>query len=551
MKSDSLETGPFKRAMNWMTGSSKPENQFLELIDNRPDTERPNRLCVCLSDIHLTDGTVGFQNLKIKNWDAFYDAIKSRCKEYGINELVFVLDGDFIDMIRTDKWAVNGIYPWERDRKKEFSDTVLLIIKSIIKEHEDFFDWLKALPEKIERDCQTQTKIVITLGNHDKELFVDPVALAYFYQHGLGMDPHDPTILTPEYRIAIGKMYGDADRFTKPGTVPYFPFYYGDCGFRLFTTHGQWRDAANSKAVPASSNHPGWKAADGWQMKTWQAMDYEPFFAPCFGDTVAAGVLSTFIYKVKKQLKQAQYENPELIRIMDELDLYRPTYGALIRIIDETHSMQSKNTDDKKAVKIIQDTLYECIMNWLSWDYTYESSPWTRRTLLKIAKQVLELSEKFGHGLEIRSLEMIMKSMTKFETWNPYKKTGEKLKVMRTFPAFLPEYGHYNFQIHGEGHTHIPLQEEPAIKTTVGRPCSYINFGTWRNQILLRKGSGYRRRGVLRALFILDIINERENIKDSNKQAKRSFNYLTEDIIHWNDQFDNLSYSRDSLAPNL
>jgi len=547
MPTDRSQTTLLHRSRQWLsrlTGSDETPQQFLELIDNRPDNERPNRMCICLSDIHLTDGTVGFQNLPIKIWEDFYNTIKTRCKKYGIEELVFVIDGDFIDMIRTDKWAVNGVYPWQRDNKK-FPDIVLSIAKDIVKKHEKFFSWLKALPSKIEHDCGARTTTVVLLGNHDKELFVDPVALEYFYREGLGIDPRDPALLTQQYREAIGRMYsGDPKMFSDPASTPYLPFYYGDCGFRFFTTHGQWRDEANSKAVRRGPNRPGWKAADGWRMKVWQELRYEPFFAPCFGDTVAAGVLSTFIYKVKKQLKAADYHDPRLLRIMDELDLYRPTYAALIRIIDETHDMQRKKRG-ADAVQIIQDTLYQCIMDWLNWDYTYESSPWARQMLLKTARWGLEISKKIGHGIEITFLEYVMKAMYRFEAWNPCKKAGEKLQVMKTFPAFLPKYRHYKFQIHGEGHTHIPLQEEPQIKTSAGRPCSYINFGTWRNQILLRKERGYRRRGVLRALFILDIENYRKDIKEA-----RSFNYFTEDIIHWNDQYDDVT-STDSLAPNL
>lgn len=545
--SDPSESSLYQRTIHWVSGligSAEPPHQLLELIDNRPDKERPNRLCVSLSDIHLTDGTVGFQNLSVSIWDAFYDAILVRCKKYGIQELVFVIDGDFIDMIRTDKWAIHGVYPWERDNPR-FPEVVQLINKAILDQHPKFFDWLKSLPAKIKKDCGAETKTVVLLGNHDKELFVVPDALAYFYQHGLGIDPRDPAVLTPKYREAIGRMYGgDPKMFSDPDSIPYLPFYYGDCGFRFFTTHGQWRDEANSKAVASASNRPGWKVADGWRMKVWQELRYEPFFAPCFGDTVAAGVLSTFIYKVKKQLKEAQYHDPRLLRIMDELDLYRPTYAALIRILDETRDMQRENRG-AEAVQIIEDTLYQCIMEWLSWDYTYESSPRTRRILLKVARWGLGLSKKIGHGIEITFLKVVMKLMYRFEAWNPYKKAGEKLKVMKTFPSFLPEYRHYKFQIHGEGHTHIPLQEEPDINTSDHHPCSYINFGTWRNQILLRKDDGCRRRGVLRALFILDIENKRKNI-----QGDRSFNYFTEDIIHWNDQYDDIT-STDSLAPNL
>lgn len=59
-------------------------------------------------------------------------------------------------------------------------------------------------------------------------------------------------------------------------------------------------------------------------------------------------------------------------------------------------------------------------MDWLNWDYTYESSPWTRQMLLKAARWGLALSKKIGHGIEITFLEYVMKAMYRFEAWNPY-----------------------------------------------------------------------------------------------------------------------------------
>lgn len=72
MPSERSQASLYPRTAQWLsrlTGSAATPQQYLELIDDRPDEERPNRMCVCLSDIHLTDGSVGFQNLPIKTWD--------------------------------------------------------------------------------------------------------------------------------------------------------------------------------------------------------------------------------------------------------------------------------------------------------------------------------------------------------------------------------------------------------------------------------------------------------------------------------------------------
>lgn len=507
------------------------EEKNLELIEPLNNSDRPNRMCVSLSDIHLTDGSVGFQNLGDETWDAFYDGIAARCRRYSIKEMTFVLDGDVVDMIRSSKWAESGIYPWQRDEKNAFSRIVNEIIRDIVSDkHKLFFKWLRDLPEKLKTDAAVdKVKTVITLGNHDKELFCDNDALTYFYEEGLGVPLEK---IEKSERQAIGRMYGDESMFLDTNVAPYLPFYYGDCGFRFFTTHGHWRDKENSRKIKPAFGLPGWSAKNGWQPEVWEKLKFSPFFEPCFGDTVAAGVLSTFIYKTKERLLEYGYHDDRLMSILDELDLYRPTYKALIRIVEETHSMRLRKCDHK-VIKIIEDTLYECVMNWLSWDFTYTSSPLIRRLFFRIVKIILKLRL---FGLEIKGIAALMKVLNFFSNWNPFKKAGESYKDMKRFPAFLPEYRHYGFQIHGEGHTHHPLQEDPNFHHK--NPSTYINFGTWRDQIVGRKKEGYRRRSILRAFFILDLIDTTKNAK----QGERSFNYFTDDIISWSDKSDSFSH---------
>ena len=151
------QTGILQRIVN-ASGFGKVDDQFLEMIGDAHE-KRGNRLCVSISDLHLTDGTVGFQNLSKYTWNAFYDTLKQRCITYQIDELVLVLDGDIIDMIRSSKWAENNIYPWQREKTSEFSAVVNAIIKDIVKkEHSDFFDWLKNLETKLKEDNETKIK---------------------------------------------------------------------------------------------------------------------------------------------------------------------------------------------------------------------------------------------------------------------------------------------------------------------------------------------------------------------------------------------------------
>jgi hypothetical protein len=497
---------------------------------------RPNRMCVVVSDLHFTDGTVGFQNLNERTWNSFYHTILQRCVTYHINELVLVLDGDIVDMIRSGKWAEKGIYPWERDRKECFSAVVNTIIKDIVEDkHRSFFDWLKELEVNLRRDTRNwdrtaafeKLKIVITVGNHDKELLCDNEALTYFYEQGLGIKLSD---IDDERRRLLGAMYGDETMFLDPKTAPYFPFYYGDTGFRFFTTHGQWRDPDNSAQI-SGAGEADWSVVDGWSIEKWQKSKFAPFFLPCFGDSVAAGVLSTFIYKTKKQMAEQGHEVPEIISVLDELDLYRPTYAAIERILELTAKNRNKNAN-LDVVKIIEDTLYECLMTWLSWNFTLQSSPSGRRIGLIIAKWLLKFIKLFGHNLHISFIAGLIKLL---KIGNSHD-VSPSFAEMAKFPGFLPEYRHYGFQIHGEGHTHQPLQGEVRIADEQ-HPSTYINFGTWRDQIVLREKQGYRRRGTLRAMFILDL----ENLTDNRDRFPRAFDYFVDDVLAWGDLNDNMN----------
>ncbi|WP_416306053.1 hypothetical protein [Neptunicella sp. SCSIO 80796] len=509
--------------------SSNRSDQFLEGIV-QPDENRGNRLCVSVSDIHLTDGTVGFQNLGDHAWQLFYNSILQRCKNYYVDEVLFVLDGDIVDMIRSSRWVENGIYPWERQRSAEFSAVINQIIQDIVEhKHKSFFDMLKALPARLREEAAVkQVKVVITLGNHDKELFCDQQALSYFYEQALGIRLDDISLAE---RQLIGRMYGDEAMFESLSSAPYMPFYYGDTGFRFFTTHGQWRDKDNSRSIKAEDGLPGWSASEGWQTEKWQQLGYSPFLLPCFGDSVAAGVLSTFIYKVKRQLDENGCQDTRLNSILDELDLYRPTYAALTRILKETSDMRSDGRGET-AIKIIEETLYHCIIEWLSWDFTYQSTSSFRGTLLRTGKRLLEWLRSMGHGLEIKGLASLLRII---EFLNQFFRRSITLNEMGRFPAFMPEYRHYQFQIHGEGHTHMPLQEQPNIEGL--RSSTYINFGTWRDQIVIRKDRGYRRQGVLRALYILDLVNR----CDDPGQPPRTFDYFVEDVVNWGDFKDALN----------
>lgn len=542
-----------------------PENFYL-LHDDADADSRPNRLCVCLSDVHFTDGTVGNQSAEAVVWDKVFDSIVNMCKdkENDIKELTLVLVGDVVDMIRTARWAQNEFYPWQRaDDPKRFKKILKDIMKGIITKHTQapslnpdektgFFYFLQELPQRLEsQQCAVQT--LVLLGNHDKEIFADDEILKMFYEQCLGQSIQS---LSPAYRRWIGKMYfNDASHYDDPRSVPRLPFYWGDQGFRLFVTHGQWRDDDNSCRIKPQQGKPGWQVKNGWRPDIWQKIDYAPFTQSCFGDTVAAGLLSGFIDRTKKRLDELEtaltkkeklapqggqeiareyQEIARLKRILDELDLYRPTYAAVQRIIKEIWRLRGQSKPLTNLETIIEEELLDSIYTWLSWDFTLASATPSRRSVLRIARMFVGILKRLGARIELGFLYSVMWVLNRLQQGIFFHKDDPSYREMRRFPGFLKEFRDCGFRIHGEGHTHIPLQDELDFDKPEGNPnYTYINFGTWRDQIVLKQKKSYRRRGVGRVLSVIDLAAKPDS-------SERGFVYWVEDVLHWGDQLDRL-----------
>src|SRR3712207_6004416 len=84
-----------------------------------PAAGETNRLCVLLSDIHCTDCTVGNQTASETDWQLFFEQMEfavcnpgdkaEPAAEERVDELILILNGDVIDLIRSSKWAQAGV----------------------------------------------------------------------------------------------------------------------------------------------------------------------------------------------------------------------------------------------------------------------------------------------------------------------------------------------------------------------------------------------------------------------------------------------------------
>lgn len=386
-----------------------------------------------------------------------------------------------------------------------------------------------------------RVRTLVLLGNHDKEIFADDATLALFYEQCLGQPVET---LSDDYRRWIGQMYfDDVDHYLDPErkSVPWLPFYWGDQGFRLFVTHGQWRDQDNSRRITPKKGRVGWQVKDGWRLDIWRSLHFAPFTQPCFGDTVACGLLSGFIYRSKERLRAlptpTAIETREVNRlkiILEELDLYRPTPDAIKRIIQETRRLRRLDIKLANARKIIEDELLNSVCTWLSWDFTYESASTKTRGILRVSKPILKALKRLSVRIALGFLYEAMALMSWLQRSH---RDTPSYDAMQRFPAFLTDYREFGLRIHCEGHTHTPLQEELYFQIPVTpknrQNYTYINLGTWRDQLIPKKMQGYRRRSVGRTLVVLDKLTE-------GSDGRRSFAYWTQDILTWGDKADRL-----------
>lgn len=531
--------------------TSNQDDLQLTLATLQPARTTPttglNRLCVCISDVHFTDNTVGSQSAEETVWPIFFDEMVTVCTKQNINELTLILDGDVVDMIRSAEWAMAGVYPWQREHP-EFKPCLRRIMASIIEIHcrapapSDpdgacgFFYRLQETVKFLEKQ-QISVEVLTLLGNHDKEIFADPDVLKTYYKACVGQPIEE---LSAAYRSWVGKMYfNDEQHFAAPDSVPWLPFYWGDAELRTFITHGHWRDRDNCLSVSAANGLPGWTTKDGWRAHAWQQLHYRPFTEPCFGDTVAAGALSTFIYRCqlaledyRKTKNDPQLDLSRIKRILAELDLYRPTSAAVSRILEET---RHKASEELRG--IIESELYKALCLWLRDDFTLQSSPSGRRLGLKIARVWLMLTGRFDKVRIqlhlVRGVLLIADMLEKIQPESVYSEDGASFKNLQAFPTFQDAFLAQGFHLHGEGHTHIPLQAEADMDYPPDRSynnLTYINFGTWRDQVVDKEKGGYRRRGIGRTLYVLHLQN----------QQTPEYRYFVRDNLNWSDNMDRL-----------
>ncbi|MBI1890429.1 MAG: hypothetical protein HYS18_07280 [Burkholderiales bacterium] len=495
-----------------------------------PQSDVPkNRMCVLISDTHCTDCTVGNQTAEETDWERFFDQVKLACRHPvekdgvgggdALDELLLILNGDIVDLIRSSRWAEAGVYPWNRDDPR-FADIVLAIMRDIVTLHAEtpkraedgrpysgFFYWLRDAVGEL-RSHGIAVTIVPIVGNHDKELQVVPAARQMFYEECLGMTAAE---IPPSYRAWVAAQLGAPDE-----AYPRLPIYFADLDLRLLATHGQWRDADNIRPTAR------WNFCAGWQPQRWREEEYLAFAKPCFGDTVAAGLLSHFIWNTRSKMPMDAPGTERISNILDEMDLFRPSAAAVVCLLKEARSLSRKNPADCGLRDTILTCFSESVEAWLGHKETWQSAPWKMRISLAAVAWMRHFK---WYWVNVLLMELMAKAQ------EPELSIADK--TVLKLPAFQSDYRALGFRLHVEGHTHVALQSEARFRDPrERRNYTYINLGAWRDAIVPKLNRGHRRRGIGRALHILDLSKLRPAMPEA------AFRYYVVDILSWGDRRD-------------
>ncbi len=469
------------------------------------DAGTDQRIAVLISDIHCTDRSVGKQTAEETDWRNFFREIEAVLDESKSPscEILIILNGDVVDLLRSGKWAEANVYPWQR-KHRDFKQTILKIMQEIVEQHarppdrynnsSGFFHYLQNMVLNLRKEFKRVT-IVPVVGNHDKELQVVPEVREIYYRECLGLSNED---LSTGYRKWVAAQMG-----TDPGVAwPLLPFYVADPRLRLFATHGQWRDEINSR--PTNE----WKFSAGWQPQAWQKDQYRAFSDSCFGDTIASGLLSHFIWNATRAIKndptpvianeakalaneqdQANEIN-HILNVLSEMDLYRPSALAIVRLLKEAEKIDQDDDNTNWIKRILIDQYRKSLHSWLAQPETFSSAP---RLYVFVLYVISLLSRLECDSMDIHLMEL-MAWMSDIRKKTPFAK----------LPAFLKNYRTLGFRLHAEGHTHVTMDVDLRFTPPdEHRNYTYVNLGAWRNRIVPKyENKGYRRYGVGRAMIV-------------------------------------------------
>ncbi len=427
-------------------------------------------MLVIVSDIHLTDGTSGatiregaFRVFRQRLRDLAYDASwrakpgdNNAARYKPIESFDVILLGDILDVIRSNKWLMNGrsgVRPWHFGRSAEINGRLARkvdqITSDIVEKNKDSLAVLKGL----------------SAGRKAANWITLPPATRYGKPDDtVGWEPEDPRRVRVEVRIHY--IVGNHEWFYNLPGKP-----YNDIRTKIKAAMG----LANDPKVPFPHDpeesadikkvlheHHVW-ARHGDIYDSFNYQDNQGRLASSLGDVIVIELVNRFPHEVDKlDVPQRLKEN------LKEIDNVRPLFFIPIWI-DGSLRRSSANRKQTKEIKTVWDKLVD---EFLKIDFVKsQDSFWN--PLDDVDK--LEALLKFSKGISLSTLGKIVNWYGK----NVSTKVESYYKKALTESAFKNRSA--QFVVYGHTHRNeiIPLD---ITELTEGKELRqiYLNSGTWR-----------------------------------------------------------------------
>ncbi len=435
-------------------------------------------MLVVISDLHFVDGTAGEHNVPVEAFtDVFLSSILTLIEREEAKELKVLLLGDVVDLIRTEQWleADEADRPWGTNGLRDVelaraggtvsgSNTERLCLEilgnledhdeqgnpfknSILSKNWETFKFFRQdLPAAVRERKQDETfevELLYVPGNHDR--------LCNLY---------------PNVRDSLGKMLGlkvPAEATTGADISSaewWYPHSFLSEKYGVYARHGHEYDTHNYTHEADNTR------ASGWVERLEQIQ-------VSFGEVFA----TEFAVKVPWLLRKMHDQHPDadtLAHRMQEMDNIRPLKSVLeyfyhrIEKIERGWAKQALDDAFDRTMKELLEN--EFLQQWSSPQtkaddalraFAHTRFAWVASRLLKSSKpeHALAIVQWLTGGPEPEDEDMHLRAAYE-------EAVREKSSAIR--------YVLY-------GHTHSPLMR--PMKVSDDRQVTYINTGTWRNQI--------------------------------------------------------------------
>lgn len=401
-------------------------------------------MLVIISDLHLTDGTVG-QSIPAGAFQIFAQRLRdmtiSASYRAGGNyrppqQVDLLLLGDTLDLIRSARWLTSDARPWDNLQSQPAAVMTARIVADVLAANARSFAELRTLAAEgigipshdpgdqrtnLPADCPVPVRIHYLVGNHDWMLHVPGPA-------------HD------RIRQAVVQHLGLANRSDRP-----FPHDPAESDEVIDTLH-RHRVLARHGDIYDPFNFEGDRNASS------------------LGDAIVIELINRFPYAVETELGGDL--SPETLAGLREIDNIRPT--LLVPVwIDGLLERTCPSPSLRKQVKQIWDTLAD---RFLQLNFVRSRDTWNPVDLVDGLQRVLKFSRRISVGWASAIVNWLHGLRGSQEA--SYYRHALAEQDFRNRRAKHVVYGHTHYP------EMVPLDVSYATDDAFNQV--YFNSGTWR-----------------------------------------------------------------------